>query len=51
MNGWLLPSVAIIAVTSVLIAALTAGVNGVLLGSGLTILGGLGGFFIGKRKS
>lgn len=50
MNGLIVPVVAIIAVTAVLIAALTAGINGVLLGTGIAALSGLGGFFMGKIK-
>lgn len=42
--------VAIGAITALLITALLQGIDGVLLGSGLVILGGLGGYAMGKKQ-
>lgn len=42
--------VAIIAIVIVLGFAMWRNIDGVLIGSGLTIIGGLGGYYIGKKS-
>lgn len=42
--------VAIVSITAILIVALLKGVDGVLLGSGLAALTGLGGYELGKHR-
>lgn len=50
MNGWLLPTVSLIAVATVILVALSMGYNGAILGGGLSLIAGLGGYAAGKRK-
>jgi len=41
---------AMILISALLIVAITHGIDGVLLGGGLTIIGGLGGYHVGRHK-
>lgn len=42
--------VALICITAILITCLIRGIDGALVGSGLAILAGLGGYAVGKAK-
>lgn len=42
--------VAIVCITALLIVALLKDVDGVLLGSGIAVLAGLGGYAAGKKR-
>lgn len=42
--------IAIIAITAILITAMLNGINGALVGVGLSLIAGMGGYIIGKVK-
>lgn len=53
MKKFNLPSKAIVAIIAIVFLetiALIKGVNGVALGSSFSIIGGIGGYYIAKRK-